>query len=116
MGSQAHVLGSSLMPSSISCAQTSRPFFMSTSPPVRLTTMHVLRVGEVAIAASEFAFSGTRLPRRQPSSCVMRNVHSMSLRRPDSDSPLKPPKTTVKGAPMRVHASIAIGSSGIMPM
>ena len=40
----------------------------------------------------------------------------MSFNRPDSDSPLNPPNTTVNGAPMRVHASIATGSSGIMPM
>ena len=33
-----------------------------------------------------------------------------------SDSDEKPPKTTTWGAPIRAHASMAIGSSGTMPM
>ena len=40
----------------------------------------------------------------------------MSFIRPESESAEKPPKTTVCGAPSRVHASIATGSSGTMPM
>jgi hypothetical protein len=40
----------------------------------------------------------------------------MSFRRPDSDSALNPPNTTVKGAPILARASIATGSSGTMPM
>ena len=40
----------------------------------------------------------------------------MSLSRSESESALKPPKTTVCGAPRRAHASIATGSSGIIPM
>jgi hypothetical protein len=36
--------------------------------------------------------------------------------RPDRASAEKPPKTTVNGAPMRAHASIAAGSSGIIGM
>jgi hypothetical protein len=39
-----------------------------------------------------------------------------SVMRPASASELKPPKTTVCGAPSRAQASIAIGSSGIMGM
>jgi hypothetical protein len=39
----------------------------------------------------------------------------MSFMRSESESAEKPPKTTVCGAPIRVHASIAAGSSGIMP-
>jgi len=46
----------------------------------------------------------------------MRTLHSMSLSRPWSESALKPPNTTVWGAPSRVQASMATGSSGIMPM
>ena len=40
----------------------------------------------------------------------------MSFSRPESESAEKPPKTTVWGAPIRAHASIATGSSGTMPM
>ena len=40
----------------------------------------------------------------------------MSLSRSESESAEKPPKTTVCGAPSRAQASIAIGSSGIIPM
>ena len=40
----------------------------------------------------------------------------MSLRRSESASALNPPKTTVWGAPSRAHASMATGSSGIIPM
>jgi hypothetical protein len=68
------------------------------------------------MASSAVFFSGTRLPRRQPSLCVIRISHSMSFMRPESESALKPPKTTVWGAPSRAHASIATGSSGTMPM
>ena len=40
----------------------------------------------------------------------------MSFIRPDRESALKPPNTTVCGAPSLVQASIATGSSGTMPM
>ena len=40
----------------------------------------------------------------------------MSFSRPESESAEKPPKSTVCGTPRRVHASIATGSSGTMPM
>ena len=40
----------------------------------------------------------------------------MSLRRSASASAEKPPKTTVNGAPIRAHASMATGSPGLMPM
>ena len=40
----------------------------------------------------------------------------MSFSRPESESAEKPPNTTVCGAPRRAQASIAIGSSGTMPM
>ena len=72
--------------------------------------------GESAIASSAMRFSGTVAPRRQASSWVTITSQPMSLIRDDSESAEKPPKTTVCGAPRRVHASIAIGSSGIIPM
>ena len=60
--------------------------------------------------------SGIRLPARHPSSLVIRYSQAMSFIRSDSASALNPPKTTVNGAPIRASASIAIGSSGIIPM
>ena len=72
--------------------------------------------GASAIASSAVRFSGTVAPRRHASSWVIRTSHSMSFIRPESESAEKPPNTTVCGAPRRVHASIATGSSGTMPM
>jgi hypothetical protein len=93
-----------------------RPSSNSISPPVRFRTMQCFTLGDSARASSAFRFSGTRLPPRSPSSCVIRSSHSMSFIRPESESAEKPPKTTVCGAPSRAHASIATGSSGTMPM
>jgi len=61
-------------------------------------------------------FSGTVEPRRHASSWVTITSQPMSLTRPESESAEKPPKMTVCGAPRRVHASIATGSSGTIPM
>ncbi len=72
--------------------------------------------GASAIASSAIVLSPTFEPRRHAASCVMINSHFMSFIRPDSESAEKPPKTTVWGAPSRVHASIATGNSGTMPM
>ena len=72
--------------------------------------------GAAAIASSATFFSGTVVPRRHASSCVMSTSQRMSFIRPESESAEKPPKTTVCGAPSRVQASIATGSSGTMPM
>ncbi len=78
--------------------------------------MHALIVGDSASARSTFAFSGTDLPRRQPPSAVMHSLAPQSLMRSRSASAEKPPNTTVCGAPMRVHASIATAASGIIGM
>ena len=72
--------------------------------------------GESASASSAFSFSGTGEPFRHASSCVISTSQPMSFKRPDNDSAEKPPNTTVCGAPSRAQASIAIGSSGTMPM
>ena len=85
-------------------------------PPVRRKTIELFTPGESASAASAFAFSGTVLPFRSPSSWVIRGSQPMSFRRSESASAEKPPKTTVCGAPSRAQASIAIGSSGTIPM
>ncbi len=68
------------------------------------------------IASSAVCFSGTRVPRRQASSWVTSTSQPMSFMRSESESAEKPPNTTVCGAPRRVHASIATGSSGTIPM
>ena len=78
--------------------------------------MAVRTDGAADMASSAFFFRETRLPRRHPPSCVTRCVDSMSFSRPESDSGLNPPNTTVNGAPMRASASIVIGSSGTIPM
>ena len=46
----------------------------------------------------------------------MTAVQSQSLMRPLNASAEKPPNTTVWGAPMRAHASIATTVSGIIGM
>ena len=55
-------------------------------------------------------------PRRHAPSPVTSTRASASLMRSRSESAVKPPKTTECAAPMRAHASIAIGNSGTMPM
>jgi hypothetical protein len=82
---------------------------------VRRRTITFCTVGEAATASSVVFFSGTVAPRRHASSWVMTTSHAMSCSRPPSASAEKPPKTNVCGAPMRAHASIAIGASGTMP-
>ena len=114
IGSGGQLAGSS--ETSSSCSQTSRPSCIGTSFPVRRTTSARLIPGAAAIASSAVRFSGTVAPRRQASSCVINTSQPMSFARSDSESAEKPPKTTVCGAPSRVHASIATGSSGTIPM
>jgi hypothetical protein len=84
--------------------------------PVRRRTTTLRTDGDAASASSAVRFRGTVVPRRQASSCVISTSHSMSFRRSESESAEKPPNTTVWGAPIRAHASIAIGVSGTIPM
>ena len=114
IGSGGHVAGSS--ETSKSCSQWSRPSCMGTSLPVRRTTSAFRIPGASAIASSAVRLSGTVVPRRHASSCVISTSQPMSFARSESESAEKPPKTTVCGAPSRVQASIATGSSGIIPM
>ncbi len=116
IGSQGQEPGSSAASAVNSCHQWSRPSCMDTSPPVRRSTTLCLTLGAAAMASSAIFLSATGLPRRQASSWVTRYSQPMSFIRSDNESELNPPKTTVCGAPMRVHASIATGSSGTMPM
>ena len=88
-----------------SCHQTSRPSCIGTSPWVRRSTTLFRIFGATDIASSEVRFRGTRLPLRQPSSWVIRTSHSMSFMRSASESALKPPNTTVCGAPNLAQAA-----------
>ena len=114
IGSHGHVAGSS--ETSSSWYQRSRPAVIGTSLPVRRTTRHECTFGAAAIASSAVRLSGTVPPRRQASSCVTSTSQPMSTIRSESESAEKPPNTTVCGAPSRVQASIAIASSGTIPM
>ena len=116
IGSHGHDAASSETPSSSSCNQWSRPSRMETSLPVRRTTTDARTFGASLIASSAVRFSGTVAPRRHASSWVISTSHSMSTMRPERESAEKPPKMTVCGAPSRVQASIATGSSGTIPM
>ena len=87
---------------------------MSTSPLPRLTTMHASTLGHSNSASSAAALSGTLRPPRMPSSAVISSFAPQSWMRSRSALAEKPPKTTEWIAPMRAHASIAIGSSGII--
>ncbi len=72
-------------------------------------------VGHSSTAVSAVSFSGTMLPRRHAPSPVMSTLAPASWMRSRSESDEKPPNTTEWAAPMRAHASSAIGSSGTMP-
>jgi hypothetical protein len=81
----------------------------------RRSVITLSMLGHSATASSAFAFSGTICPRRQAPSAVMSTLASASLILSRRESALKPPNTTECGAPIRAHASIAIGSSGTIP-
>ena len=102
--------------STISCHQWSRRGTMCAPSPNRSTTMTCSIDGASATASSAWCLRPTFLPRRQPPSAVIRTFAPQSLIRPDRASAEKPPNTTVCGAPILAHASIAIGSSGIIGM
>ena len=116
IGSGGHDAGSPETRSATSCNQWSRPSVIGTSLPVRRTTRLRRTRGASAIASSAICFSGTVVPRRHASSCVISTSQPMSFIRAESESAEKPPKTTVCGAPSRVQASIATASSGTIPM
>ena len=93
--------------SAASWYQKSRDGFMSTAPPVRLTTTTQSTPPALAIAASTLAFSGTFLPPRRPSSAVMMILDWQSVMRWARLSGEKPANTTEWMAPIRAQASIA---------
>ena len=114
IGSQGQPAGSS--ETSRSWSQRSRPSVIGTSLPVRRTTRQARIPGTSDMASSAVRLSGTVVPRRQASSWVTSTSQPMSFIRLESESAENPPNTTVCGAPSRVHASIAAGRSGTMPM
>ena len=88
----------------------------SACPMTRLTTTTCSIDGVSASARSAIGLSRCGWARRKPPSAVTSTLHSASLMRSASESAEKPPNTTEWAAPMRAHASIATGSSGIIGM
>ncbi len=97
-----------------SCHQKSLPAVIVTSSPVRFTTITCSIVGHAPRIASAPALSATALPRRKLPSLVTSIFAPASMMRSLRDSALKPPNTIEWIAPMRVQASIAMASSGII--
>ena len=93
----------------------SRPSFIGTSAPVRVTTITV-GTSRCSSAVSTLRLSGMCLPPRTPSSAVITAQASQSAMRPARLSGEKPPNTTEWIAPMRAQASIAAAASGIIGM
>ena len=64
--------------------------------------------------SSTCALTGAVLPLRRAPSTVTSALASENSMRSRTDSALKPPKTTLWGAPMRAQASMATTTSGII--
>ena len=99
----------------MSCHHTSRPSVISTPWDVRSSTNTFSIDGHSATASSAISFNGTTVPRRHAPSPVMSTFACASLMRSRNESDENPPNTTECAAPIRAHASNAIGSSGTMP-
>ena len=89
---------------------------MSQSTPVALTTKIVSMEATSPIFSSTAALIGAVLPFRRAPSTVTSALASENSMRSLTASGEKPPKTTLCGAPIRAHASIATGSSGTIGM
>ena len=104
--------------------QWSRPATISTPVPsgeaswpvTRCTTTTAVTDGVEATASSTAGLSRAGAPRRKPPSAVTTTLASASFTRSMIESGEKPPKMHEWAAPMRVQASMAIGSSGIIGM
>ena len=66
------------------------------------------------MTSSTACLIGAVLPLRRAPSTVTSALASENSMRSLTDSALKPPKTTLCGAPMRAQASIATTTSGII--
>ena len=98
----------------ISWNQTSRPSCISQSSPVCLTTTMCSSVSRPSITSSTCCLIGAVLPLRRAPSTVTSALASENSMRSLTASAEKPPNTTLCGAPIRAHASIAITTSGII--
>ncbi len=76
--------------------------------------MIVSRCARSPIRRSTSLLTGAVLPLRRAPSTVISALALENAIRSCTDSALKPPKTTLCGAPMRVQASIATTTSGII--
>jgi hypothetical protein len=85
-------------------------------PVTRPTTTTFSIDGVSARATSAIGFSRCGWLRRNPPSAVTSTLQVASLMRSASESAENPPNTTEWAAPMRAHASMATGSSGIIGM
>ena len=87
---------------------------MSTSVPVLRTTTTVSIDGTSPRNLSTAGLMSAALPLRRAWSTVISAFASENSIRSFTESGEKPPKTTLCGAPMRAHASIATATSGII--
>ena len=78
------------------------------------TTTIVSSEATLPISASTCSLIGAVLPLRRAPSTVISAFASANSIRSRTDSALKPPKTTLCGAPIRAQASIATATSGII--
>ena len=92
----------------------SRPSCIGTDSPVWRTTTTVSRLASSPITASTAGLIGAVTPLRRAASTVISARASENSIRSRTASGEKPPKTTLCGAPMRAHASIATTTSGII--
>src|SRR5215217_6603075 len=110
-GSASH---SSSAASSASWYQTSRPSCMSQSAFVAWTTKMRSSDSRSPSVSSTCCLTGAVLPLRRAPSTVTSALAFETSMRSLTDSTLKPPNTTLCGAPIRAHASIATTTSGII--
>ena len=82
----------------------------------RSTTTTAVTEGVDPTAESTAGLSRAGTPRRKPPSAVTITLAWASLTRSTMESGEKPPKMQECAAPMRVQASMATGSSGIIGM
>ena len=94
--------------------QTSRPPVIGASSSVLRTTSTVSSADRLPSSGSSAVFIGADRPLRRDAFAVISAFASENSMRSRTDSGEKPPNTTLCGAPMRAHASIATTSSGII--
>ncbi len=100
--------------STASSNQTSRPSLIGTSIPTLRTTTTCSSAGSAPRCLSTSGLTGATLPLRRPPSAVISTFAPETSIRSATDPAEKPPKTTLWTAPIRVQASIATATSGII--